>query len=132
MKRRPALVQLSREHHTALSLAHRIARASDAEATAALMATVARVFGQELEPHFQAEEADLLPRLLAVGETTLVARTLDEHRTLRALAARITAGDGASLKPFGAALNDHVRFEERVLFVTAEGVLPAEFLDQPG
>jgi len=130
MKRRPALLPLSREHHGALSLAHRIARAGEPAIIASLMESVAALFRRELEPHFQAEEADLLPRLAAAGEAALVARTLDEHRRLRTLAARIAEGDDASLKPFGAALHDHVRFEERELFVTAEQVLPADFLDR--
>lgn len=129
MKRRPALLQLSRDHHTALVLAKRIAAAHDDDAIDALIATVPGTFAHELEPHFQAEEGDLLPRLQAAGEAALVARTLDEHRLLRALADRIGAGDRASLAPFGLALHDHVRFEERELFITAERVLPAAFLD---
>ena len=58
-----------------------------------------------------------------------VEQTLAEHRLLRDLAARIASGDTASLKPFGVALHDHVRFEERQLFVTAEATLPASYLD---
>ncbi len=129
MKRRPALLQLSRDHHTALVLAQRIAKAADEAAVGRLLASVPAFFERELEPHFQTEEATLLPRLEAAGETALVARTLDEHRLLRSLAARLADGDNTSLKPFGDALNSHVRFEERELFVTAERVLPADFLD---
>ncbi len=132
MKRRPALLQLSCEHHAALVLAKRIAAADGADAIAAQMRSTAEVFARELEPHFQAEEADLLPRLVAAGETAIVEQTLAEHRLLRDLAARIASGDTASLKPFGIALHDHVRFEERLLFVTAEATLPASYLDDPG
>ena len=131
MKRRAALLKLSREHHAALVLGQRIAKAQDAASINDLMEWVPTVFRNELEPHFRAEEAALLPRLEAVGESALRRRTLDEHRLLRELAARIAAGDRHSLKPFGLALNAHVRFEERELFAVAEAVLPAGFLDAP-
>lgn len=120
MKRSAALRQLSREHHTALSLALRIAKAADAAARATLLATVPTLFRGELEPHFQEEERDLLPRLADAGEAALVERTLAEHAQLRALAAAIAAGEEAALAPFGRLLQAHVRFEERELFAVAE------------
>ena len=129
MKRRPALRQLSREHHGALALALRITRAGDATTVARLMATVPDFFTLELEPHFRDEEAHLLPGLAAAGAHALVRRTLEEHHRLRGLAARVAAGDAASLSQFGEALRAHVRFEEHELFPTAETVLPAEILD---
>jgi iron-sulfur cluster repair protein YtfE (RIC family) len=130
MKRHAALLQLSREHHAALVLTQRIAKAGDAAAISGLMDRVQAIFRQELEPHFRREEAFLLPRLETAGEAVLVHRTLAEHRELRDLASRIGEGDTSCLKPFGVALNRHVRFEERELFVTAEAVLPAEGLDE--
>lgn len=132
MKRRAALVRLSREHHGALVLTQRIAKAHDAAAVSHLMDSVPAIFRGEIEPHFRLEEASLLPRLAAAGEVEQVRRTLTEHRELRDLAAQIAAGDNSRLKPFGAALNAHIRFEERELFATAESVLPAAFLDHSG
>lgn len=129
MNRRPALRQLSREHHGALVLALRITRAGDATSVAHLMAAVPDVFGRELEPHFRDEEANLLPGLAAAGADALVSRTLDEHRALRGLVDRIAAGDAASLTAFAQALRAHVRFEEHELFATAEAMLPAQILD---
>ncbi|MDR0775858.1 MAG: hemerythrin domain-containing protein [Azonexus sp.] len=120
MKRSVALRQLSREHHTALSLALHIAKATGPEARNALLATVPVVFRDELEPHFQAEERSLLPPLAQQGETALVERTLAEHAQLRALAAAIGAGEASALAPFGTLLQAHVRFEERELFAVAE------------
>ena len=46
------------------------------------------------------------------------------------LVARISAGDLLALKPFGVMLKAHVQFEERELFVTAESLLPAHYLEQ--
>jgi len=129
VKRRPALRELSREHHGALVLALRITRASDATTVAHLMSTVPDVFARELEPHFRDEETHLLPGLAAAGAHALVRRTLEEHHLLRGLAAHVAAGDAASLSQFGKALRAHVMFEERELFPAAETVLPPEILD---
>lgn len=130
MKRSPALLALSREHHTALSLSVRIARMADAEAEAALLIRVPAVFDAELEPHFQEEEQGLLPALAAAGEADLVARTLAEHGAMRNLMTHIRSGDVVSLKLFGQQLAAHVRFEERELFATAQDVLSADYLNQ--
>lgn len=132
MKRSPALLKLSREHHTALSLALRIERATNAAAQDVLLATLPALFRGELEPHFQEEEKALLPQLAQAGETARVARTLEEHRQIRDLVGRMTEGDRTSLKAFGALLKAHVRFEERELFVVAQRLLPADYLDSTG
>lgn len=125
MKRSPALQQLSREHHTALSLALRIAKAVDAAARKALMDRLPGLFAAELEPHFQEEEAGLLPQLAAAGEAALAERTLAEHAEMRAQVARVAAGEAEALADFGRLLQAHVRFEERELFAVAERKLPA-------
>ena len=130
MKRSPALLVLSREHHTALSLSVRIARIADAEAEAALLIRVPAVFDAELEPHFQEEEQGLMPALVAAGELALVSRTLAEHGAMRNLMTHIRSGDVVSLKLFGQQLAAHVRFEERELFATAQDVLSADYLIQ--
>lgn len=128
MKRLPALQNLSREHHGALLLALRIARAVTEEEKEAMAKAVAEAFPAELEPHFREEESELLPRLAAAGEEALVRRTLEEHRRLRVLAQRIAAGESACLAAFGSELQAHVRFEERELFAVAENRLRADFL----
>lgn len=128
MKRSPFLQDLSRDHHAALSLANRIAKAEDEGVLAALMIEVPEKFRRELEPHFRQEEQGFLVQLAQVGEAALVERTLAEHRQLRELASRLDHGDRSALKGFGVALRDHVRFEERELFAVAEAALG----DRPG
>lgn len=130
MKRSPVLLALSCEHHTALSLSVRIARMADAEAEAALLIRVPTVFDAELEPHFEEEERNLLPALVAAGELALVTRTLAEHDVMRNLITHVRSGDAVSLKLFGQQLAAHVRFEERELFATAQDVLSADYLNQ--
>lgn len=124
-----ALRQFSQAHQAALDLAQQISRARDAASISRLMASVPTTFQRELEPHFAAEEAVLLPQLEAAGEEELVRRTLDEHHNLRSLAAQIASGDGASLQLFWIALHALIRFEERQLFQVAGAVLPAALLD---
>ena len=123
MKRHPALLQLSREHHTALKLSldcRKAVLAADQAAMNALAGQMSSLFAAELEPHFQREEEELLPWLEAAGEHLLVARTLAEHAQLRGLAERIGRGDQGALEAFATALSDHVRFEERELFEKAQ------------
>lgn len=134
MKRSPQLLQLSREHHTALVLAKRAQRLGKGQPAAArsFMSEVPEVFANELEPHFQVEEIALLSALREAGAADtvvrMVERTLVEHATLRELSARIGAQDFASLAAFGALLDEHVRFEERELFNLAESLLSPEAL----
>lgn len=129
MKRNQALIPLSREHHAALVLARRAVAASrDESAARELSAALPDIFARELEPHFQIEERLLLPPLREVGEHARVARTLDEHRQLRALAHATGRAGPAGLASFGLLLEAHVRFEERDLFPLAEAILPAATL----
>lgn len=129
MKRSQELIALTREHHHALVLARRAIVAPRGSAAAReLAAALPRIFASELELHFLIEEQKLLPPMRDAGEHARVARTLDEHRRLRALAQAIGAGDTACLASFGLLLEAHVRFEERDLFPCAEAVLPAAAL----
>lgn len=72
----------------------------------------------ELEPHFQIEEMDFLPRLANGVHDSLVRRTLKDHEQLRALAAQ--QGDQQAMQTFGDLLAEYVRFEERELFPALE------------
>ncbi|MBS1141982.1 MAG: Hemerythrin cation binding region [Proteobacteria bacterium] len=129
MKRHAALLQLSREHHHALKMSRQARFACDAGLTAAIAQaaeTICERFRNELEPHFQSEEADLLPALAAAGAAGLVQRTLAEHAELRDLYRRLAEPNGETLDRFATLLNDHVRFEERELFETAQRLLYPE------
>ena len=122
MKRHPALIALSRDHHTALVWAKRAQRSREADSTV-LMAQLITVFDGELDPHFRTEERDILPVLERQGHHTLVAQTLEEHRILRAEVDKMRTGCAESLISFGAALVAHVRFEERIMFPAVESAL---------
>lgn len=120
MKRDTRLQHFSREHHQALVLALRIAKAADEAAITGLLAAVPVFFRDELEAHFAAEERDLLPALAGSANAALAERTLDEHRQMRHVATRIAAGEVPALADFGKLLRAHVQFEEGELFPAVE------------
>ena len=131
MKRVAALRQLSDDHHQGLVLALKAKKAAagkDALSVDAIWADVTQRFSAELEPHFQIEEQFLAPALLDAGETQLIQRLEQEHAALRAL---LTSSDrsATSLEVFGRMLEQHIRFEERELFETAQRLLSSGALD---
>lgn len=129
MKRHAALLQLSREHHHALKLSRLASFASDSGHTLAIAEAaekIVEVFPEVLERHFQTEEKELLPALTAVGASELVARVLAEHAELRELRQRMPEADSEILARFATLLHDHVRFEEREVFETAQRLLYLE------
>jgi hemerythrin-like domain-containing protein len=127
MKRIPALQPLSREHHTALTLAKACERAVQSHDEGLVGKTCQRViqaFSDELEPHFQIEEQSLLPLLHSAENKSLEQRTMEDHQQLRALLDGLQQNDIEALDSFGKLLSAHVRFEERELFPALEGLLP--------
>jgi len=126
MKRSPILQPLSREHHTALTLAkasERPARSGDQALVKLACQRVIRAYANELGPHFQIEEVSLLPLLSSTATQSLVERTLADHQQLRGLLDTLRQNDAGALDSFGKCLSEHVRFEERELFPVLESFL---------
>lgn len=126
MKRSAILQPLSREHHTALTLAktcERAALSGDAARVRLTCERAIRAHANELEPHFQIEEISLLPLLHSPETQLLVERTLADHRQLRGLLDALRQNDAGALDSFGKCLTAHVRFEERELFPALESLL---------
>lgn len=138
MKRSDALRPLSEEHHLGLVAARGLRRAGRgdrplAEAVAWFMAA----WRAEIQPHFRAEEEYLLPAFAqaAPPDDPLIVRTLVEHVALRRAVhalERAEAGDLALAAEIGQALDDHIRFEERVLFPAIEAALAGPRLAELG
>jgi hypothetical protein len=129
MRRGPALVALSRDHHQALFIAQQLRRATPqtrGEARGAFLA-----FWQgDGRWHFRAEEEVLLPAYAGHGDPhhPLVARALCDHVAIRHQAdalARDRAPSIDALHELGLRLADHVRLEERELFPLIEQAMPA-------
>lgn len=126
MKRSPVLQPLSREHHTALTLAkacERAAQSGDAALVSQACQRAIQAFADELEPHFRIEEQSLLPLLQSTETQPLVQRTLADHQQLRGLLTGLQQNEVETLNSFGKCLTAHVRFEERELFPAIESLL---------
>ncbi|MCD6727938.1 MAG: hemerythrin domain-containing protein [Solirubrobacteraceae bacterium] len=136
MKRAEEIAPLSREHHQALRVAQRLARASAADA-AELREAFLAFFVAEMVPHFRAEEELVLPAFARHVDPSdpEVVRVLVEHVELHRRAGDLAAddeADPAALHALGRRLHDHVRHEERVLFPRVESALDAEELHRLG
>ena len=128
MKRSPTLVSLSRDHHRALATALKLRRAS-AETAGAARAAALRFWEEAGRRHFRLEEEVLLPAFAGHGDARhpLVARALCDHVVIRHRIDQLAAAPSASaidLHELGVLLAEHVRLEERELFVLIEQTLP--------
>ena len=123
---------LSREHHLALELALRLRRATAADADELTSSTLG-FWRDEGREHFQLEEELLLPAFArhAGADDSDIVRVLVEHVDIRRRIADLERGghaDRAALNALGTLLHDHVRHEERTLFVRIEAALDTEEL----
>lgn len=129
MKRHPALITLSREHHDGLVIAQVLKsdvpayRGMPEQPTDRLEYFKAR-FVTALKPHFISEEQYLFPMLKGrdAGVDDLLNRLTEEHRELEA-ATRLAAGDPeleSRLDATGRLLERHIRAEEQELFQWAQ------------
>jgi len=134
LKRRPELQALSEDHHNALVIALRCRRVAQGQLDverAEFRASVLEFVRLQIEPHFEVEETYLLPALRDLGEAEMADRILDEHARLRALVSERLAAD-AGLLAFGRLLDDHIRYEERVVFEQVQDRLGADALAEIG
>lgn len=103
MKRHKALEPFSRDHNTGLILARSLLLGREGAEQAAREA-----WESELKDHFDEEERLLGPLL----DPALLERLVAEHRQI----AQQLDNLPASMAELGAALLDHIRWEERELF----------------
>jgi mannose-6-phosphate isomerase-like protein (cupin superfamily) len=131
MKRHPALVPLSHDHHQTLARARELRRAAgsgdDAELERA-SARFRRSFAGEVGRHFRDEEELLFPLLGEVEPPpeSLVQAAL-QHARIRALVRRLP--DRAAATELGTLLERHVRLEERELFELIQETASEEQLE---
>jgi hemerythrin-like domain-containing protein len=128
VKRDPALVSLSRDHHQALFVAQKLSRAS-AETAAEARAALAAYWEEHGRAHFRLEEDVLFPAYAGQGDpyNPLLARALCDHVAIRqriAAYGRQSTTPIAQLRELGSLISDHVRLEERELFPMIEQALP--------
>jgi len=126
MKRHPALVPLSRDHHHALVIARRLRRATAETATESAR-TFRSHWDAEEKLHFRIEEELLLPAYAAHGELDhpAIIRMLLDHMVIRRDAARLAGSPPLELlHDLGERLADHVQLEEHEVFPLIEATIP--------
>jgi iron-sulfur cluster repair protein YtfE (RIC family) len=135
LKRHKALQSLSREHHHGLLLSWKIRAGFKKEIEPERIRAYANWFYQNhLIPHFEIEETLIFPILEPDHE--LIKRALAEHRRLRRIFTE-TENDTKTLSKIEEELEQHIRFEERVLFpeiqkvATEAQLLHIENIHQP-
>jgi iron-sulfur cluster repair protein YtfE (RIC family) len=131
MKRDPALVELSRDHHQALFVAMKMKRA-EAESLGAVRDEVLAFWENHGAEHFRIEEEILLPafaRSADPGQDAVVTVLVD-HVWIRERMERLADDEleAAQVRELGERLEGHVRHEERVLFPLIEDALDREAL----
>jgi hemerythrin-like domain-containing protein len=131
VKRHEALIELSRDHHQALSRALRLRRAT-AEDAAEVGEDVIAFWRQHGSHHFAVEEEVLLPRCAdrIDPRDEAVVTVLTDHVWIRSRMERLAGGDLDldAMHALGERLDAHVRHEERVLFPLIEEALPEDEL----
>lgn len=129
LKRHPALVPYSREHHEGLLLVWKIRQGlrTGIEATR-ITEYVTHFFQYSLAPHFDREERFLFTKLAYHDPVRIQA--LEEHREIRKLLELLKNPVSLleRLTAFADRLEAHIRFEERYLFNHLQHILPEEEL----
>ncbi len=139
MKRHPALIPLSRDHHNGLVQAVRLRRAAACgDASARLVAAMEFVefFRNEERVHLRDEEEELFPLLLrhVPSQPAPLREARVQHVQLEGLARKldiaVAAGvvDRETLAAAGELLDVHIRLEERQLFPLIEELVPDDEL----
>lgn len=124
LKRHPALIALSQEHHHALALCLRILRQPDANHRDDILA-----HQDDLLSHFAAEEMQFAPYWPHLPQE-MVAHFQADHADLRAMLAQPDFDDAVWNIAFAERLREHARFEERELFPAIQTFLPAATTDE--
>lgn len=142
MKRHPALIPLSRDHHNGLVQAVRLRRAAAGGDASARLA--AREFGEffrnEERVHLRDEEEELFPLLLrhVPSQPAPLREARVQHVQLQGFARKleiaVAAGsvDRETLDAAGELLDAHIRLEERQLFPLIEELVPDDELRRLG
>lgn len=114
IKRHKSIQPLSRDHHHSLLLCWKIRTGFSKDVPAERIKRYTDwFFGHHIEPHFELEEKHLFPIL---GENNpLVKKAISEHRRLKRLF-KDNEDASKSLSLIEEELEQHIRFEERVLF----------------
>jgi hemerythrin-like domain-containing protein len=132
MKRDVSLQPLSRQHHDALMACLMIEKGVKKRTDLKVLQDFTRqVWEKDINRHFILEEDYLVPSLRQKKFPEYIIQSLlRDHELLRVLSQRILNG-GASYQgflAFSTLLEQHVRFEERLVFEKAQELIPEQEL----
>lgn len=132
MKRDKNLIELSKDHHHGLLLCFKIKQGVKYGVNPLRIAEYVKYFWTEaLFSHFKEEEEVILPVL--EQDDALRLQTLSEHREIEQLISALSDSvSEAELLKIAKLVDEHIRFEERVLFPHMEEVLSSSVLDEVG
>ena len=113
-KRHKALQPLSRQHHFGLLFSWKLRKGFAKNIEISRLSDYSKwFFENEIKPHFEAEEKHVFKILDA--SNNLIIQALNEHREIERLF-NDTENPSESLPLLESLLENHIRFEERVLF----------------
>jgi hemerythrin-like domain-containing protein len=130
IKRSEQLAPLSREHHDGLLFAWKIKQGLANNTPLEVMQTYTLWYWRHhIKPHFYQEEKILMP-YMPVGHP-MAGRLKEEHDHIRELVIELDyQADRRNLQLLCDLINQHIRFEERELFVYLEQILAKDQLDK--
>jgi iron-sulfur cluster repair protein YtfE (RIC family) len=134
IKRSKHLVWLSRDHHDGLLIAWKTRQGIRHEISNSRISNfITSAFGNELEPHFQEEESLLFNKL--AKEDPLRLKAEEQHAAIREKINELKTHSEITLQhlhSFANLLEEHIRFEERILFPHLEKEIKEEELEIVG
>jgi len=134
MKRDKSLQPLSWQHHDTLMACLMIEKGVKKNADLKVLQDFTRhIWERDINKHFVLEENYLVPQLRQKRFPEYLIRSLlNDHDLLRNISTRLLNG-GASYPLFTAfaiLLEQHVRFEERIVFERAQEMIPEQDLEK--
>lgn len=129
IKRHPALVQLSRDHHFGLLLVWKIRQGIKKDiAKERISNYILFFFNEDLKDHFKEEETNIFSKL--PEDNPLYIQAISEHTEIYKLVEKIKQNpeNETLLTFFADTLEKHIRFEERSLFNYLQEILSEEEL----
>ena len=129
IKRSEQLAPLSREHHDGLLFAWKIRQGLKNGTDLSTIGRFVQWYWQaHLQHHFEQEEAAFVPAIPA-GDV-LVQQMAAEHRQIKESIYALSQSDSESaLAALATLVNDHIRFEERILFPHIEKAVSTKVLN---
>ena len=133
IKRHENILKLSRDHHASLLFCWKLRQGIKQHASAKRMIKYAQYFLKaHFNPHFKEEEEILFSPL----KDKAVQKAIDDHKRIKMLINELSSGSTENqheqLFVLADLVDEHVRYEERILFPHLEEKLSEEQLENIG